>query len=439
MSGPATAAFSFAPLGVLVLADAALREARQMGREYQDVLAAMQDHAAEQAEARRRSSNAQFAQRQATKHHATRLQTRLERLRGLCTALGLPHAAILERAGWVAEPQPQDTRQAAQQQHLESLQRAVTVLEQAIAAQQAAAPDSAGFALPVAELPPVEEALHAYMQQRALHARLDAQQATAIHALVARLLARLHLEPGEAIPAELDAVAQSIALAPSLERAEALALDVRLRIQQHNDLRARQSADAAEARTLLDALGEQSPVALRQLLEDVVLGQPLTPHIRALAAQALQAVETQRKQLENEAAAQVLAQSLRDLGYTVDGVEHTFFVEGGVAHFQRHGWGDYFVRMRVGVQDKTLNFNVVRARGAQETAERKRLDYLAEDRWCAEFPKLVATLAARGIQLDVKRLLGAGELPVQAVDPASLPAVQTEADRQAPQKLREMK
>ena len=315
----------------------------------------------------------------------------------------------------------------------------MTVLEQAIAAQQAAAPDSAGFALPVAELPPVEEALHAYMQQRALHARLDAQQTTAIHALVARLLARLHLEPSEAVPAELDAVAQSLALAPSLERAEALALDLRLRIQQHNDLRARQSVDAAEARALLDALGEQSPVALRQLLEDVVLGQPLTPHIRTLAAQALQAVETQRKQLENEAAAQVLAQSLRDLGYTVDGVENTFFVEGGVAHFQRHGWGDYFVRMRVGVQDKTLNFNVVRARGAQETAERKRLDYLAEDRWCAEFPKLVATLAARGIQLDVKRLLGAGELPVQAVDPASLPAVQAEADRRAAQKLREMK
>ena len=155
--------------------------------------------------------------------------------------------------------------------------------------------------------------------------------------------------------------------------------------------------------------------------------------------QSLQTIDAQRKQREQEAAAQILEQSLRDLGYTVDGVQDTLFVQGGVAHFQRHGWGEYFVRLRIAAAEKTINFNVVRARVAQESAERKRLDYLAEDRWCTEFPKLLETLAARGIQLDVTRLLGAGELPVQAVDPSSLPQVAADDAQRTADTLRALK
>ena len=161
--------------------------------------------------------------------------------------------------------------------------------------------------------------------------------------------------------------------------------------------------------------------------------------LREMARTALERIEAQRKQLQEEAAAQVLEQSLRDLGYEVEGVENTFFIEGGVAHFQRHGWGEYFVRLRVGVEDKTLNFNVVRAKGAEESAERRRVDTMAEDRWCSEFPKLLETLAARGIELDVKRLLGAGELPVQVVDASTLPAATSTEQRATPGKLQEIK
>jgi hypothetical protein len=99
--------------------------------------------------------------------------------------------------------------------------------------------------------------------------------------------------------------------------------------------------------------------------------------------------------------------------------------------------------MRVGVEDRTLNFNVVRAKlaagGAAESAERKRIDAMAEDRWCSEFPKLLETLKARGITLDVKRLLGAGELPVQVVDASTLPATASEEQRRAAPKQQEIK
>jgi len=95
--------------------------------------------------------------------------------------------------------------------------------------------------------------------------------------------------------------------------------------------------------------------------------------------------------------------------------------------------------MRVGAEDKTLNFNVVRARGAADSAERKRIDAMAEDRWCSEFPIMLETLKARGITLDVKRLLGAGELPVQVVDAASLPTAASEEHRRATPMQREVK
>ena len=130
--------------------------------------------------------------------------------------------------------------------------------------------------------------------------------------------------------------------------------------------------------------------------------------------------------LEKEAAA-ILEQSLRDLGYEVEDIEATLFVDGGTVHFHRPGWENYFVRLRVDPLEHTVNFNVVRARGDEETAERRRLDALAEDRWCAEFPRLMQTLAARGLQLDVTRRLSAGEVPVQVVDRAYLPATSEDA------------
>lgn len=433
MSGPATAAFSFAPLGAVYLAAMALREAREMGREYQDVLADMQSRAEGLACAQREARKAQCDQRAATRQQCAHLETQMARLQRMAASLGVAQTALPDAPG------PTDANPQAWQEHLQALSAAVAALQGAMAAVPVAADHALHTPAPANTRATLDDALHAYMAQRRQHAQLEEQHAEPIRQMVARLLGRLELDDGEPVPRDLDALAQSIALAPTLERAEALSLELRLRIQQHGEQRAAQRADAAQASAWLETLGDDAPAALRGLLEDVLAGERLSPHTRALAADTLAAVAEARKQLEEEAAAQVLEQSLRDLGYAVDGVENTFFVDGGVAHFQRQGWGEYFVRMRVGVHDQTLNFNVVRAKGAEETAERKRLDYLAEDRWCSEFPKLLETLAARGIQLDVKRLLAAGELPVQAVDPATVPVAQTEQHAPTRDKLRAMK
>lgn len=182
--------------------------------------------------------------------------------------------------------------------------------------------------------------------------------------VVQRLLARIaHL--GE-LPEEIAAIAKEISDAPFMdtERAQLLVTELRMRIQKH---------------------------------------------VEAVQAQAVQ-----------EASALVLQQSLKDLGYQVEEVANTLFVEGGVVHFRRQGWDNYMVRMRVDTGAGTANFNVVRAVDEASNA-RSVLDHLAEDRWCAEFPALLQALDVRGLHLNVTRRLEAGELPVQLVHRDKLP------------------
>lgn len=144
-----------------------------------------------------------------------------------------------------------------------------------------------------------------------------------------------------------------------------------------------------------------------------LLASELRAHIQAH-------IEALQQQQVQEATQLVVEQSLKDLGYQVEAVANTLFVQGGVLHFRKPGWGNYSVRMRVDAKASSVNFNVVRA-VAQGANERSVLDHLAEDRWCAEFPALLQAWEARGLHLNVTRRLQAGEVPVQLVDAARLP------------------
>lgn len=226
-----------------------------------------------------------------------------------------------------------------------------------------------------------QEQLGTFLAQARL-AGASADVAAVRQQLIERVLDRLELDPDVPLPAALAALAQEIAQTPGAERAAALASELRYQVQQHNSARAAAAA-------------EKSALARRQEWE--------------------------------EAAAVVLEQSLKDLGYAVEEIEETLFVEGGVAHFQRPGWDDYFIRLRIDPQRQAMNFNVVRAGVAGE--DRRHEDLLAEERWCSDFPRLFETLKARGIPINVTRLLKAGEAPVQVVDAASLPAAPPPEER----------
>jgi hypothetical protein len=422
MSGPATAAFSFAPFQALRLALVVAREAQLMRREYQEVFEELQHRAKELQSVQHSAAVSRQEHLKATRVQAERLLAQCQRLRKLARDSGLGDreldmsssdsgVLVLPTTGSVAA---WEASVLALQQEADSLSH---LMDNHIAAAyvQALSKDTG---TPTQSL---DDVLQVYVAQRSLRQELQPAEADACRDLAKRILSRLDLEVGEAIPRELEEMGLALALAPSMAQAELMAVDLRMKVQQQRDRRHKGRADARQAQELLEAMGDDAPAAVRELLEHVIcLGEPMHPDTLTMAQEAQSLIDKAHRQAQDALAAEVLEQSLRDLGYEVQGVEHTLFVDGGIAHFQRQGWEDYFVRMRVSAREKSMNFNVVRRRGANESAERRRLDVLAEDRWCAEFPRLQETLAARGIRLNVQRLLGAGEVPVQIVEPDSV-------------------
>lgn len=434
MSGPIAVSYSLsggvsigvAPLGAVYLAAAALREAEAMGQEYAAALANVSARVEEVAEKRRRRQEAQLQQRAAVERETALLESRLARLQDVAAGLAQRMPAQAAALAVTDIRRPPAGNQEALLRHAETMRGEILRLESLLAAVgealDAQLRDTLAIALQTAAQPGLEDLLHAYAAQRSLRPGLNTQQTATFRETVARVLGRLEAPSDAALPAELETLAREIMLAPSLERAETLAVELRLRVQRYQEARAQWLAQAEEMKAWLSALPDDAPADLRSALEAAAAGlAPLAPAQQAAARKFLEAARQARARLEQEAAAQVLEQSLRDLGFDVEDIENTLFVEGGVAHFQRQGWEDYHVRLRLDPRENTLNFNVVRPRGMEESAVRKRQDFLAEERWCAEFPKLQQTLAARGIAFKVLRQLGAGEVPVQTVDPASLP------------------
>ncbi|MBR7783838.1 hypothetical protein [Undibacterium luofuense] len=185
-------------------------------------------------------------------------------------------------------------------------------------------------------------------------------------------------------------------------------------------------------------LGEV-PEPLKLLAQDLSLALP-GPHADMLATelrlQVQKLLDAELQRQVQEAQALIIEQSLKDLGYQVEEIRETLFVEGGVVHFRRSDWGAYMVRLRIDTKQGTANFNVIRAVAEGEN-ERSVADHIAEDRWCSEFPALLKALEARGLSLQVTRRLEAGELPVQLVLASKLPQFHEEEQRSQQQQLRQ--
>ncbi len=439
MSGPITAGYVLVQ-GLLMLSARALQEARAMKCEYGQALAHLRERQQTMAQARAGQRTARLERIAAVRGEAQRQAARLARLRSLAGALSgqatgaMPMSTALP-AGTPAAPGTDDDAQWVE--YLKALDAAVRALEAALAQAGGELGEKVRASLATASsIPLIDDVLASYVLQRQTRAGLDSRDAEHYRATAARVLARLELPAGVALPDTLEALAKAIVLAPTPERAETLATELRLAVQRQREAQDAQRKEAEDARRLLEALPDDAPAELVHALELVAAGvERMDPPLSDAVEHALAEAAADREHAEQAAASLVLQESLRDLGYDVDDIGATLFVDGGTVHFRRKGWDNYFVRMRVDARERTTNFNVVRARGDEENAERRRQDALAEDRWCAEFPRLMQTLAARGLELDVTRRLEAGEVPVQVVDAAQLPAVAAEdaaAPRAAP-------
>ena len=421
MSGPITCGY-FIFQGILVMAGRAIEEARAMRQEYGDVLARLQERERTLAETRDAMRNARVERIASVRRQASRHAARYARLVSLAQSAGVGATA--------APGAPAGDDDAAWIAYAAALDAAVRELELALGDTNAVHAEKVREALAMSgETASIDDVLEGYARQRSLRPGLDPSQAERLRTTAARVLARLELGEARALPVELETLAREIVLAPTLERAEALATELRRAVQDANAAQHAQQVESEEAKRLLAAMPEDAPAPLLRALEHVAAGVArLDAALRDTAQSVLDEAAEARERAEQSAAALVLTESLRDLGYEVEDIEATLFVDGGATHFRRDGWDQYFVRMRVDPAAGSINFNVVRAKGAAESAEQRRQDMLAEDRWCAEFPKLMQTLEARGLKLTVQRRLEAGAVPVQAVDPASLPSVAHDED-----------
>jgi hypothetical protein len=421
MSGPCTCGYLILQ-GLLLLSARAIEEAKAVGREYGDVLAQMRERESNLVKTRQGMRSARLERIAAVRRDAARQSARLARLNSLADSVGAPSA--------VAPAVPTGGDDGAWTDYLRRLDVAVREIEAALGDAGAAFADKVRAALAMTSATPtIDDVLAGYAHQRALRPGLDPAQAERFSATAARVLARLDLAEGAPLPVELEALAKEIVLAPTQERAEALATQLRLAVHEASQARHAHRAESEEAKAMLETLPEDAPAPLVQALEQVAAGVArLDEDLRRTSQAVLEEAAADRERAEQSAASVVLAQSLRDLGYDVEDIESTLFVDGGTAHFRRDGWENYFVRLRVDPASRSINFNVVRASGDADSSERRRQDVLAEDRWCAEFPKLMQTLEARGLKLAVTRRLDAGAVPVQVVDAASLPRVAQEDD-----------
>lgn len=365
MSGPTAGTYGLDP-GLLIAYEATLAAA--------EIAAGYAAEDARQAELRQQRENESQSRRHASLSARHALVEAARREEARFRRLSEAHATLLARLGEgaaAAAPLPARSSDdlAALHEHLDAVRGLADDLAEQVQALAARVPDlaAADLAAITAGAPDLAGQLAAFASQARLARQVPASVATERRITIERILSRATLVTNAALPEAMATLAEELAATVSDERAEALASELRLRVERHNE--------AATA----------------------------------------------------DAAARVLEQSLRDLGYEVEGIGETLFVEGGVAHFQRAGWSDYFVRLRVDAHRGTLNFNVVRAGQAGE--DRRREDMLAEERWCAEFPRLKETLALRGIAIGVTRMLAAGEVPVQVVDAASLPDFGNEETR----------
>lgn len=426
MSGPITTGYILVHTTLAVVAEA-LRQARELQRDYAEVLAQLQQRECDNASAREQHRAARLERLSALHADAARKAARDTQLRELAGALGVD----VSHVGAAPAAPNSAADDAAWSTYLAGLDAVVTALEHALAARAAtgAAQLRAVLAAGKGGVPTINDVLSGYVLQRQARAGLATDDAEQFCATAARVLGRLTLAEGQALPAALAALARAIVMAPSVARAEALASELRRAVQHADEAHRTRATAMVDARALLAQLPAAAPAELLQALELAAIGsQPLDDALRSAVQDVVDALAVEREHDEQRAAALVLEESLRDLGYDVADIEATLFVDGGSVHFRRAGWDNYFVRMRVAPQDKTAHFNVVRSRGAEDTAERRRQDTLAEDRWCSEFPKLLDTLAARGLQLAITRRLEAGEVPVQTVDPASLPTLAAHDD-----------
>ncbi len=241
--------------------------------------------------------------------------------------------------------------------------------------------------------------------------------------VIDRILGKMREVSVDELPVALESLLQRILTVEGNARFDMLSTELRLQVQQHNDRVEQRLVGSRSASQWLERLNPLDVASnfaeLRETLSDVAAGrQPWDLALQAQCDSAMKDLEVMLQRRKDASAAHILELTLRDLGYEVEGIKETLFSEGGTVFFQNQGWGEHHMRLRVLPDRDMLHFNMVRPSNASTSRE---LDHEMEQLWCTQYPKLMAALAARGVNAAPLRAIKAGSMEVESVDSALLP------------------
>jgi hypothetical protein len=229
----------------------------------------------------------------------------------------------------------------------------------------------------------------------------------------------------EATP-KLESIVMEALSVESETRFFALTTEIRLQVQEMNRREESRKASAEKAKALLDLLESKIPLGedpLKQRLELVRVGAiPFSDDFERMARSAVAKAEEAAKASIQASAADIVKETLADLGYDVAPIEETLFAKGGKVYFRKAGWNEYCVRLTVRPDESKINFNVVRMadKVGDTGASSRDADIEAENAWCSGYQQFVDTLAARGLDTELTRHLPVGAVPVQTVGSAEV-------------------
>lgn len=260
-----------------------------------------------------------------------------------------------------------------------------------------------------------EEAMRRFVESRA--DKPSGSSMTDRRAEIDRILGRQGLENWREATPKLESLVMEALSVESENRFSALTTEIRLQVQEMKSREEGRKAGAKKAKVLLDLLDSEIPSGeepLKQRLELVRVGAiPFSDDFEKMANGAIAKAEEAAKARIQASVADIVKDTLADLGYDVVPIEETLFAKGGKVYFRKASWKDYCVRLTVRPDESKMNFNVVRIAG-QESSTREA-DIEAENAWCSGYQQFVDTLAARGLDTELTRHLPVGAVPVQAV------------------------
>lgn len=264
-----------------------------------------------------------------------------------------------------------------------------------------------------------EEAMRRFVESRA--AKPSGSSMTDRRAEIDRILARQGLENWKDATPKLESLVMEALSVESENRFSALATEIRLQVQEVKRREAKRKADAEKAKDLLDLLESEilsGEGPLKQRLELVRVGAiPFSDDFEKMARSAVAKADEAAKASIQASAADIVKETLADLGYEVAPIEETLFAKGGKVYFRKAGWNEYCVRLTVRPDESKINFNVVRMadKVGDTGASSRDADIEAENAWCSGYQQFVDTLAARGLDTELTRHLPVGAVPVQTV------------------------